>query len=92
MTPARIFVASVAVGVLAGIVFIKALDYGFISLNFQPRPLNVPSDAVEIPNVGKTWMHARCWSSGQQNHCEVFNPDGTLEWNEVPRFRRTEER
>ena len=71
---------SVAVVVLVALVFILAWDYGFTSLNFQPRPVNVPSDAVEIPNVGKTWMYARCWSSAQQNHCEVFNPDGTLAW------------
>jgi hypothetical protein len=83
LTVVGVFFSLLSIAVVAVVGGVIALDYGLISINFQERPSNVPLDAAEIPNIGKTWMYARCWSASDQNHCEVFNPDGTLAWNEV---------
>lgn len=44
----------------------------------DPRPANVPTNAVRIP-IGKSNLWATCWMNGnKQTRCRIFNGGGYL--------------
>ncbi len=49
----------------------------------DPRPTNVPSDATPIPQIGKTWLWAKCWVEGQDTRCRIFDEGGDLLHDDV---------
>jgi hypothetical protein len=49
----------------------------------DPRPANVPDDAVPIPYIAKSRLWAKCWVEGMDTRCRIFNGAGELLQDDV---------
>lgn len=49
----------------------------------EPKPANVPDDAVAIPYIAKSLLWAKCWVDGTHNRCRIFNGAGKLLQDDV---------
>jgi hypothetical protein len=49
----------------------------------EPRPANVPDDAVAIPYIAKSRLWAECWAEAPQTRCRIFNGAGKLLQDDV---------
>ncbi|HEY1308316.1 MAG TPA: hypothetical protein VGF24_32430 [Vicinamibacterales bacterium] len=78
---------ALAVGVIAIVAMVAA--FGLLPhLNMQlwspdPKPANVPDDAVAIPYIAQSRLWAKCWVEGTQTRCRIFNGAGTLLQDDV---------
>jgi hypothetical protein len=75
---------------VAGIVVVTAIAaYALLPhLNIQlwspePRPTNVPTDAIPIPYIAKSRLWAKCWTENTQTRCRIFNGAGKLLHDDV---------
>ncbi len=49
----------------------------------EPKPINVPGDAVPIPYVAKSRLWAKCWVEGTDTRCRILNGAGRLLQDDV---------
>ena len=70
------------VGML-GLVAIVIAIAGGLPLQLQPgspdpKPGNVPDDAVAVPYVAQSQLWAKCWVERTDTHCRIFNGAGEV--------------
>jgi len=49
----------------------------------DPKPGNVPDDAVPIPYIAKSRLWVKCWVAGTETRCRIFNGGGDLVQDDV---------
>jgi hypothetical protein len=69
--------------VVGGLVIVAAVTAVAVvpRLNVQlwssdPKPANVPDDAVPIPYIAKSRLWAKCWVEGTDTRCRIFSSAG----------------
>ena len=71
-----------AVGITVALALVVAMAV-LPHVNFRlwfpdPKPTNVPDDAVPIPYIATGRLWAKCWVEGADTRCRIFNGAGEI--------------